>query len=157
MKKPTSVIRRRAWVFLFDLSGRLVQAMAVRRHGCSMMMVVAVMAEALHLLSKYGESPFGVKWFVKPDTGTRERRTQACAYTRSFAATTWIYCRAHDEGLSGRALRCMDRAVRSLVCCAGLGLDATRSRRRILFRDRIRRAAASALRPVSPPSPPSAC
>jgi hypothetical protein len=34
----------------FDLSGRLVQAMAVRRHGCSMVMVVAVMAEALHLL-----------------------------------------------------------------------------------------------------------
>jgi hypothetical protein len=49
MKKPTSVIRRRAWVFLFDLSGRLVQAMAVRRHGCPMMMVVAVMAEGLHL------------------------------------------------------------------------------------------------------------
>jgi len=28
-----------------------------------MMMVVAVMAEALHLYSRYGESPFGVKYF----------------------------------------------------------------------------------------------
>jgi F0F1-type ATP synthase membrane subunit c/vacuolar-type H+-ATPase subunit K len=30
-------------------SGRLLQAIAVRRHGFPMMMVVAVMAEALHL------------------------------------------------------------------------------------------------------------
>jgi hypothetical protein len=36
----------------FDLSGRLVQAMAVRRHGGSMMMVVTVMAVALHLFRK---------------------------------------------------------------------------------------------------------
>jgi hypothetical protein len=49
MKKPAGFSRRRAWVFLFDLSGRLLQAMAVRRHGYPMMMVVAVMAEALHL------------------------------------------------------------------------------------------------------------
>src|ERR1700722_8643075 len=34
--------------------------MAVRRHGCPMMMVVAVMAEALHLYPRYGKSPFGV-------------------------------------------------------------------------------------------------
>jgi len=33
----------------FDLSGRLLQAMAVRRHGVPMMMVVTVMAVALHL------------------------------------------------------------------------------------------------------------
>jgi hypothetical protein len=33
----------------FDLSGRLVQAMAVRRHGCPMMVVMTVMAAALHL------------------------------------------------------------------------------------------------------------
>jgi hypothetical protein len=33
----------------FDLSDRLVQAIAVRRHGCSMMMVMTVMAAALHL------------------------------------------------------------------------------------------------------------
>jgi hypothetical protein len=32
-----------------DLSGRLLQAMAVRRHGVPMMMVVTVMAVALHL------------------------------------------------------------------------------------------------------------
>jgi hypothetical protein len=49
MKKPAGFGRRRACVFLFDLSGRLLQAMAVRRHLCPMMMVVAVMAEALHL------------------------------------------------------------------------------------------------------------
>jgi hypothetical protein len=34
--------------FASDLSGRLLQAMAIRRHGCAMM-VVAVVAEALHL------------------------------------------------------------------------------------------------------------
>jgi hypothetical protein len=33
----------------FDLSGLLHQAMAVRRHGVSMMMVMTVMAAALHL------------------------------------------------------------------------------------------------------------
>jgi hypothetical protein len=48
-KKPAGVDRRRAGVILFDLSGRLDQAMAVRRHGGSMMVVMAVMAEALHL------------------------------------------------------------------------------------------------------------
>ena len=35
---------------LFDLSGRLLQAMAVRRHGGPMMMVMTVMAVALHLI-----------------------------------------------------------------------------------------------------------
>jgi hypothetical protein len=39
---------RRAW-YLSDLDGRLVQAKAVRRHGGPMMMVVTVMAVALHL------------------------------------------------------------------------------------------------------------
>jgi len=33
-----------------DLSGRLVQAMAVRQHGGSMMVVMTVMAAALHLI-----------------------------------------------------------------------------------------------------------
>jgi hypothetical protein len=33
-----------------DLSGRLVQAMAVRRHGGSMMGMMTVMAVALHLI-----------------------------------------------------------------------------------------------------------
>jgi hypothetical protein len=36
----------------FDLSGRLVQAMAVRRHGCPLMVVVTVMTAALHLSKK---------------------------------------------------------------------------------------------------------
>jgi hypothetical protein len=36
----------------FDLSGRLVQAIAVRRHGCAMMVVMAVMAAVLHLFRK---------------------------------------------------------------------------------------------------------
>jgi hypothetical protein len=35
-----------------DLSGLLVQAMAVRRHGCSMMVVMTVMVAALHLFQK---------------------------------------------------------------------------------------------------------
>jgi hypothetical protein len=48
-EKARQLGRRRAFV-VSDLSGRLHQAMAVRRHGGSMMMVVAVMAVALHLL-----------------------------------------------------------------------------------------------------------
>jgi hypothetical protein len=35
-----------------DLLGLLLLAEAVRRHGCSMMMAMAVMAEALHLFFK---------------------------------------------------------------------------------------------------------
>jgi hypothetical protein len=42
---------RRAW-YLSDLDGCSVQAMAVRRDGDPMMVVMAVMAEALHLFSK---------------------------------------------------------------------------------------------------------
>jgi hypothetical protein len=38
----------------FQISGRLSQAMAIRRHGRPMMMMMAVMAEALHLLQNYG-------------------------------------------------------------------------------------------------------
>jgi len=49
MKKPAGLVAG-GLVFLSDLSGRLLQAMAVRRHGVSMMMVVTVMAVALHLL-----------------------------------------------------------------------------------------------------------
>jgi len=41
---------RRALVVPSDLSGRLAQAMDVRRHGCPMMMVVTVMAVNLHLI-----------------------------------------------------------------------------------------------------------
>jgi hypothetical protein len=53
-KKPTCEVRRRAWVFL-DLSGRLHQAMAVRRHGGSMMVGMAEMAVALHLIQTIKE------------------------------------------------------------------------------------------------------
>jgi hypothetical protein len=42
---------RRAWWFLISLAFS-VQAMAVRRHGGPVMMVVTVMAVALHLLNK---------------------------------------------------------------------------------------------------------
>jgi len=48
MKKPAGLVRRRAWDSS-DLSGFSVQAMAVRRHGGSMMVVMAGMAVDLHL------------------------------------------------------------------------------------------------------------
>jgi hypothetical protein len=48
-KKPAGLGRRRASSF-FDLSGRLHQAMAVRRHGGPVMVVVTVMAVDLHLI-----------------------------------------------------------------------------------------------------------
>src|SRR5208337_893093 len=54
-EKARWLSRRRALDF-FDLSGRLHQAIAVRRHGVSMMMVVTVMAVALHLLVRLRES-----------------------------------------------------------------------------------------------------
>jgi len=50
-QKARRLVRRRALVFP-DLSGRLVQAMAVRRHGCRMMVVMTMMAVALHLFQK---------------------------------------------------------------------------------------------------------
>jgi hypothetical protein len=55
-KKARQLSRRRAW-YLSDLDGRLVQAIAVRRHGGPVMMMVTVMAEALHLLQKLRENP----------------------------------------------------------------------------------------------------
>src|ERR1035441_6858244 len=54
-KKPAQRVRRRASE-LFDLSGRLHQAITVRRHGVSMMMVVTVMAVALHLIQTIKET-----------------------------------------------------------------------------------------------------
>jgi hypothetical protein len=48
-EKTRSAWSPAGWMFL-DLSGRLPQAMTVRRHGGSMMMVVTVMAVALHLI-----------------------------------------------------------------------------------------------------------
>jgi hypothetical protein len=50
IKSPPACVP--AGFVFFDLSGRLVQAMAVRRHGCPMMVVVTVMAAALHLSKK---------------------------------------------------------------------------------------------------------
>jgi hypothetical protein len=44
-------LRRRAFGSS-DLSGRLVQAMTVRRHGFPMMVAMAVMAVGLHLFKK---------------------------------------------------------------------------------------------------------
>jgi hypothetical protein len=38
--------------FFSDLSGRLAQAIEVRRHGCPMMMMVTVMAMDLHLFQR---------------------------------------------------------------------------------------------------------
>jgi hypothetical protein len=50
-EKPTSVIAGGLGCF-WNLSGRLVdQAMAVRRHGVSMMVVMTVMVAGLHLFS----------------------------------------------------------------------------------------------------------
>jgi hypothetical protein len=49
MKKPAQRGRRRASEFL-DLSGRLLQAITVRRHGSTMMVMVTEMAVALHLI-----------------------------------------------------------------------------------------------------------
>jgi hypothetical protein len=48
-KKPAGIGRRRAWVFP-DLSGRLRQAMEVRRHGGRVVVVMTVMVAALHLI-----------------------------------------------------------------------------------------------------------
>jgi hypothetical protein len=48
MKKPAGLVAGGLCESL-DLSGRLLQAMAVRRHGIPMMMVMTVMAVALHL------------------------------------------------------------------------------------------------------------
>jgi hypothetical protein len=56
MKKPAGLNRRRAW-YLSDLSGRLLQAIAIRRHGGPMMMVVTEMAVVLHLSITVRENP----------------------------------------------------------------------------------------------------
>jgi hypothetical protein len=48
MKKPAGGFAGGPWVILIWM-GLLVQATAVRRHGDPMMMVVTVMAVALHL------------------------------------------------------------------------------------------------------------
>jgi hypothetical protein len=50
IKSPPALVP--AGFGFFDLSGRLVQAMAVRRHGCPMMVVMTVMAAVVHLFKK---------------------------------------------------------------------------------------------------------
>jgi DNA uptake protein ComE-like DNA-binding protein len=80
MKKPASVVA--GGLGSFDLSGRLDQAMAVRRHGGSMMMVVTVMAVALHLLFTLSKEPKFVKCFClrtgrgKAENGAVRARVQ---------------------------------------------------------------------------------
>jgi hypothetical protein len=51
-KKPTSVIAGGLGISEISLAVLLDQAMAVRRHGVSMMVVMAVMVAGLHLSSK---------------------------------------------------------------------------------------------------------
>jgi hypothetical protein len=48
-KKPAGLVAGGLGCFS-NLSGRLDQAKAVRRHGVSMMVVMTVMAAALHLI-----------------------------------------------------------------------------------------------------------
>jgi len=52
MKKPAGGVAGGLVRFSSDLSGRLSQAMEVRRHGCPVMMVVTVMAVDLHLFQR---------------------------------------------------------------------------------------------------------
>src|ERR1017187_8594051 len=65
----------------FDLSGRLVQAMAVRRHGGSMRMVMTVMAVALHLFETLRENPMACQMFACGRRGAR-RRMEPCEQGR---------------------------------------------------------------------------
>jgi hypothetical protein len=41
-----------------------------------MMMVMTMMAEGLHLFSRYGQTPDGVKWFVAFCSGDSKQRHQ---------------------------------------------------------------------------------
>jgi hypothetical protein len=76
MKKPTSVIRRRAWFLSISLA-LSAQAMAVRRHGCPMMMVMAVMAETLHLFSPYRQLRRIVKSILSARAAAQRRYATA--------------------------------------------------------------------------------
>ena len=65
-----------------------------------MMVVVAVMAEALHLYSRYGESPFGVKYFLLRGIiflARQNWRTVSDAQARSLPRPVVAYLRARDE------------------------------------------------------------
>jgi competence protein ComEA len=57
----------------FDLSGRLLQAMAVRRHECPMIMVVAVMAVVLHLIQTLSANTARCQMFLLQRAGMERR------------------------------------------------------------------------------------
>jgi hypothetical protein len=63
-------------VVSFDLSGRLDQAMAVRRHGFSMMVVMIVMAVAPHLIETLREDSLRCQMFVLRRDGNGARIVQ---------------------------------------------------------------------------------
>jgi hypothetical protein len=71
MKKPASVGRRRAFDFPISLAF-LSQAMQVRRHGSSMM-VMAVMAVALHLFQTLRANPGWCQMFLLQPRGAKPR------------------------------------------------------------------------------------
>jgi hypothetical protein len=96
-KKPAGLGRRRASGF-FDLSGLLDQAMAVRRHGGSMMVVMNEMAAALHLIKTIKE--------------TRAR----CQMNLSLAGSTW----------RGREWNRADTGANKGARCGGSGCDSLR-------------------------------
>jgi predicted permease len=62
----------------FDLSGRLIQAMAVRRHGCPLMMVMTVLAVALHLDQTLSANTVSCQIFPLQLDG-KERRMVECS------------------------------------------------------------------------------
>jgi len=62
--------------------------MAVRRHGCPMMMVVAVMAEALHLLSKVRGKPAWCQMVFLPPADRRAENQ--CVPTLSRFAVAYL-------------------------------------------------------------------
>jgi DNA uptake protein ComE-like DNA-binding protein len=56
MKKPNGVVAGGLGASFQISLAVLVQAMAVRRHGCSMMVVMAVMEAGLHLIKSYWQT-----------------------------------------------------------------------------------------------------
>jgi hypothetical protein len=64
-EKPASLVA--GGLYVSDLSGRLVQAMTVRQHGGPVMMVVTVMAIALHLFKKLRADRLCCQPDISPD------------------------------------------------------------------------------------------
>src|SRR5580658_2314048 len=86
-KSPPALGAGGLWVS-FDLSGRLHQAMAVRRHGFSMMMVMAVMAVALHLTETLREDMGRCQMAVLRQDGNRTRMMR-CIERRDLRPGQW--------------------------------------------------------------------